>query len=390
MARRIHHNDLAGKNYDHVLITMGAVEHDARSLNVVRTLQNEYSDLLLIGLFTPKWQVSCKDIDADVLLMDDYKYTPMYKLWTGFYRWLNTFRYRLKGGSFWAMDLYGLPFAVRMGRRTGGRSLYDSREVYSALGEAAGHPVKQKIISFVERRYIRRVNKVFTSGELDSGHLAEIYHIPMPPVVMNLPRYRPPESSVRLREAFDIASDKKIMIYQGVLHPGRGLLHAVKILPAVPELVLCMLGTGESFSRQLSDAALQSGVTDRVYFHPPVPYSELHEWTSSADVGLCFIEPLSLSLKYALPNKLFEYAMAGVPSVVSDLPQMTPYIEKYGCGVSLPADSGEQPFARAVAELLKPEVYSRMKRNALAMGREVNWERQQNIIYHLAEHKNDR
>jgi len=44
--------------------------------------------------------------------------------------------------------------------------------------------------------------------------------------------------------------------------------------------------------------------------------------TASVDIGVSLIENLSTSYYYALPNKLFEYIMADVPVVVSNLPQM--------------------------------------------------------------------
>lgn len=385
MIQRILHNDLSGKTYDHVLISMGAIEHDARMLNIAYTLQQKCSRILLIGLYTPDWKVSCKDLSADVLLMENYTYSPMYKLWAGFYRWLHSFRHLLKGNSFWAMDLYVLPFVTWVSTKNDGRSLYDSREIYTALGEASDHPLKQRIISRIEKRYIHRADEIFTSGELDSKHLADIYHIRLPDVIKNLPRFQPPEKSNLLREAFSISDNKKILVYQGVIHPGRGLMQAVQALAGLPDLVLCILGNGEAFKEKLGDAATELGVGDRLFIQKPVPYQELLKWTSSADLGLCFIEPLSLSLQYALPNKLFEYAMAGIPSIVSDLPQMRPYIEKYECGVILSPDAGTDPFVQQISEMMKPEIYYRMRQNALVLAKEVNWESQQDTVFRIAE-----
>ena len=58
----------------------------------------------------------------------------------------------------------------------------------------------------------------------------------------------------------------------------------------------------------------------------------LLEITSSADIGLALIKPLSISYKYALPNKLFEYAIAGIPCLASNLPNMIYYINRFNLG----------------------------------------------------------
>lgn len=384
MAQRILHNNLQDKVYDHVLISMGPIEHDARMLNIAQTLQHKYSDILLVGLFTPNWQVSCEHIHADVLLMENYIYSPMFRLWTGYYRWLRSVRDLLKGRSYWAMDLFVLPFVTRISSKIKSQSIYDSREVYSALGEASEHPVKQKVITFIEKRYIRKADKVFTSGPLDSKHLADIYKITLPDIVLNLPRYKTCKKTDLLRETFHISKDKKILIYQGVINRGRGLKQVVRALTELPDFALCLLGNGTTFQDELSKLSFQLEVNKQVFFHESVPYQELLTWTSSADLGFCFIEPLSLSLKYALPNKLFEYAMAGIPSLISDLPQMTPYVDKYDCGVILSSNADVTSFIQNIKKATEPEIYNRMRQNALVMAKEMNWESQQEVVFRLA------
>ena len=46
-------------------------------------------------------------------------------------------------------------------------------------------------------------------------------------------------------------------------------------------------------------------------------------------------QPIDESHRLALPNKLFEYMMAGVPVVASDLPAMAEVIKQSGCGVTV-------------------------------------------------------
>lgn len=384
LAQRIFYSDLKNKKYDHVLIAMGAVEYDARMLNMAFTLQKKCSNILLVGLYTPKWHISCENLDVDVLMMENYTLSPMFKLWFGYYRWLYSFRNMMKSDTFWAMDLYVLPYVTWLSRKNRSGSLYDSREVYSALGTAGDHPVKQKIIALIERKYISKADKIFTSGPLDSKYLAKIYNIPVPDVIMNLPKFEIPAKSNLLRERYHIPENQKILLYQGGIRPGRGLGQALEVILNVPELVLCIIGSGEKVKKQLINTAGRIGVGDRIFFQDPVPYKELLKWTSSADIGWCFIESLTLSLEYALPNKLFEYAMAGIPSVISDLPQMTPYLKKYECGIILPGDADSIQISTTIKTALDSPGFERMKENTKNMARDMNWESQANKIFQMA------
>ena len=72
---------------------------------------------------------------------------------------------------------------------------------------------------------------------------------------------------------------------------------------------------------------------ERIHYHESVSSKILNEYTCSANIGICLIEDLCLSYKFCLPNKFFEYAMAGLPILVSDLPEMRKLVEEYDCGV---------------------------------------------------------
>ena len=45
--------------------------------------------------------------------------------------------------------------------------------------------------------------------------------------------------------------------------------------------------------------------------------------------------PTSLSYRYSLPNKLFQYMQAGLPVVASDFPQVREVVEETGAGITV-------------------------------------------------------
>jgi glycosyltransferase involved in cell wall biosynthesis len=79
-----------------------------------------------------------------------------------------------------------------------------------------------------------------------------------------------------------------------------------------------------------------------------------------------------------MPNKLFEYLMAGLAVCVSDAPEMASIVRRYGVGVIV-ASTTPQGIAEALngIELAAlPEFKSR----ALAAARELCWENEQSVL----------
>ncbi|MBF4328677.1 glycosyltransferase, partial [Vibrio anguillarum] len=70
-----------------------------------------------------------------------------------------------------------------------------------------------------------------------------------------------------------------------------------------------------------------------IFFHPAVTPDVLLNYTSSADYGVSFIEDSCLSYRYCLPNKMFEYLMAGLPVLTSNLFEMKRLVEIEGVGI---------------------------------------------------------
>ena len=68
----------------------------------------------------------------------------------------------------------------------------------------------------------------------------------------------------------------------------------------------------------------------RVSVQPPVGPDELIPTLSEFDVGIIFDRPVTRNAELSLPNKLFEYLMAGLAVVAPRLPGMGPLLEESG------------------------------------------------------------
>ena len=181
---------------------------------------------------------------------------------------------------------------------------------------------------------------------------------------------------LRLRREAGINGSKRIVLYQGVIEADRGLLNAVaalKFLSAGTLLVVLGYGAGKA---ELEERALELKVNDRVLIVPPVPQPLLMSYTSDADVGIIPLLDVK-SHSYACPGKLFEYIAAGLPLVVSDMPDLKRIVQKYGLG-EVYAWNSVEGLAAALSKLLESESYRKTcSSNArIAQLKDLSWERQ--------------
>lgn len=149
----------------------------------------------------------------------------------------------------------------------------------------------------------------------------EEYKIDRPSVVLNAPNRRKLKSNNYFCQQLDIREDQIILLYQGGLALGRGvhlILDAFKAR-GDDKLVVVFMGYG-LLEADIIAAAKQH---KNIYFFPAVSPRIVLEYTSSADLGISLIENTCLSYYYCMPNKIFEYAMAGLPVLVSNMKDMS-------------------------------------------------------------------
>ena len=127
----------------------------------------------------------------------------------------------------------------------------------------------------------------------------------------------------------------------------------------------------------------QEQLKEKVYFIDRVPFSELHSYTCSADLGLCLIKGSGKSFYHSLPNKLFEYMMAGLPIIASDFPEMKNVIQKTGAGATIdPTDVDS--ISLEVRNMLKnQDGLVRQHKSALSASKIYNWEKESSVLLQL-------
>lgn len=213
-----------------------------------------------------------------------------------------------------------LPIAWMAARLSGSLLAYVPHELEthrSGLG-----PVMQKLQRITERLFIPAASQVLVVCEPIAQWYRDTYGLTNVHVVRNMPEREAvkirtvPSGDFRTR--FAIPDSATVFIYQGIFGKARGTDRLLEIFasmdPDAAHLVLMGYGEGPD-QAEIDDCVARHR---NIHHLPAVPREWIISHTSGADVGLLSVEKTPLSYRYALPNKFFEYAHAGVPILVSD------------------------------------------------------------------------
>jgi len=276
-----------------------------------------------------------------------------------------------------ANDLPALPLGFLIARSTGAKLIYDSHELWADSRHRLLVPRWLfRTMRWTERVCARRADAVMTVSEGIAEYMAKDLNITKPAVVRNVPIASNERRIDRhtLRSALSISADVPLVLYQGGMAKGRDLTTLVKAMGRIkhPTGVLVFLGNGPLVPR-LEAAAQEVGIQERVFFHPEVPPGELCWWTQDATVGICPMEATCSSHTWSLPNKLFEYIQAGLPVLVSDLPEMRRIVSRYGVGEVYAGGDVVQLADKIDRILSNPDLIEKYRQAAMVAAKTLHW-----------------
>jgi glycosyltransferase involved in cell wall biosynthesis len=238
----------------------------------------------------------------------------------------------------------------------GARIVYDAHEIYEEL---AGMPDYRRV------RYRRwqqdvagRVDALIVANQGIGEYLRRQYpDLPEPVVVRNshasIRRDKATVARGDIRIDLGIPESVSLAVYIGGVSRFRGLATLVEAMPYVPSSWhVAILGNGplrEALMRRTD--ALPPDARARLHWGDPVPPEAVVDYISSATVGLILYEPVCLNHQVATPNKLWEFAAAGLPIVASPLPALAKEIRTHDLGVLVQDAADPRCIADALASL---------------------------------------
>ena len=268
-----------------------------------------------------------------------------------------------------ANDLNALVPAYAASKKLKCKLIYDSHEINVENYTSAGRSPIAVIMEIFERYIVRRVDLMICVSHAAADYFAQKYKIPKPMVVTNCSLQKEMVSlPAEKNEGFEVLN-------HGQFSTGRGydiMVEASQYLKEYPQIKLAMRGFGV-MEQQLRDRVKELRA-ENVIFYPKVLVQELIPYASRSMVGVAMTEAICLNFKLSVSNKLFEYASAGLPVIMSDIPEHRYLNEKYQFGIVL-EDNKPETLAKAVVRLYTDkEFYEQCAQGAQRMSNEVNWE----------------
>jgi glycosyltransferase involved in cell wall biosynthesis len=255
--------------------------------------------------------------------------------------------------------------------------VYDTHEYFTGTPEVMSRPKVYRVWKWLEDRLFPAQQTIITVNPSIAALYKQDYHKDLF-VVRNVPPYRKPIPR-KTKDQLGIPEGKAVIILQGTgINTDRGteeLIEAMRPGYGLSNVVLFIIGGGNAIGAVKAKVE-QLQLADRIHLLPRMPYEDLFDYTIYADIGVSLDKDIGLNYRYSLPNKLFDYIMAGTPVLVSDLPEVSHVVDSYHVGEKLASHDPAHIAAMLKAMLENKEQMAIWKANCLAAAKELCWEKE--------------
>ncbi len=273
-----------------------------------------------------------------------------------------------------ACDLDTLIPCHIVSRLSGKKLVYDSHEYFTGQHGLAEKRIRHALWKRAERMIVPGIRYMITVSE----SIAELYRSEYgvnPLVVRNV---APSVAHLTPYERIKLGAEEGelLVVFQGSgINAGRGAEELIAAMSRLEGIRLVIIGSGDIIE-SLRLKVMEGEDGDNVHFIPRMTWEEMMKYTMCCDTGLSLDTDTCINQRYSLPNKLFDYIAAGIPVVVSPLPEVSAIIKRYGCGLILDEVSPE-----AIAGQLKRlrddrSLLQALRERVPEARKELNWEKE--------------
>ncbi len=259
--------------------------------------------------------------------------------------------------------------------------VYDAHEYFTGTPELASRPLVHWFWKTLEKALFPRQQNIITVNHsmamLYGNEYGKKLH-----VVRNLPRYKAPRGCIPTDE-LSLPADKDIILLQGSgINIDRGaeeLVMAMRPEYGLKHVLLLIIGAGDVIPK-LKTMVKKEGLHDRVWFLDKMSPESLHEYTIHAKIGASLDKDSNLNYRFSLPNKLFDYMMAGVPQLTTRLPEIEAIVTKYKTGILI-RNHDPAHIAQCIGEMLADKNrWNTWHQNSLNAAKELCWENEEKAV----------
>ncbi len=276
-----------------------------------------------------------------------------------------------------ANDLDSLPVAVTSKNDHSTKIIFDAHEFNLAKNQKIIFPnIFRKYWFFLFYKYGNLCDKKITV----SKSIAELYRQIFPwefDIILNVPKYH----HINFRKT---ESDHIHIVHSGGAMPGRFLEEIISLMDLLDkrfQMHFYLLPTYPKYLTQLKNLARKHG--DRILFHEPVPPDQLINELSHYDIGIPMIKAESESYIYSLPNKFFDYIMAGLMIGITNFPVMVDFVKKFDIGIFI-EDYSPDSLADKL-NFLDKNMINEYRKNSIELAKKYNAENEMKKLHQIYE-----
>lgn len=270
-----------------------------------------------------------------------------------------------------ANDLDALIPSFKAMKKLGCRLIYDSHEICCENRMYNKYWLYNKYMKYTERRIVKKCDKMICVSNAAAEYFESLYKIEKPMVITNCIRKQDMLTELpKKHEGFEVLN-------HGILHDSRGLewmVESCEELKKYADIKMVARGYGgieEKLKKQVKDERI-----DNFLFYPPVDPKQLIPQAAKSHVGVAVTLPVCLNFELSVSNRLFEYAAAGLPVIMSDIPEHRYLNSLYQFGIVI-ENNEQKAFTKAVLKLYRDkEFYYRCSKNARKLANKIMWEAQ--------------
>ena len=249
--------------------------------------------------------------------------------------------------------------------------VYDAHEYFTGQYGLPEKRFKHRVWKRLEKWLLPEIRHMMTVSE----SIASLYHKEYgvnPLVIRNVAPASDHIIPVNRRDMVNRADDL-LVVFQGAgINPGRGAGELIDAMTLTDGVMLLIIGSGDiigDIRRRVSDRGLE----DKVKLVPRMPWEQMMSYTMCCDAGLSLDTDTCLNQRFSLPNKLFDYIAAGIPVVVSPLPEVSAVVNNFKCGIVL-GEMTPEAISRALTALRDNRLLlESLKKGAAVARKELTW-----------------
>ncbi len=225
----------------------------------------------------------------------------------------------------------------------GKKWVYDAHELLLQR-KTSKIPFKRRIFIFLERIAMGHADLVVAANYERERIVRNVYHLVNTIHINNVANIQIESGNSKKR--------KEYIVYQGCVSKERDLRPFIGALAKMDKSVTMRIvggGDGLNYFKQYTH---ERNLEAKVVFTGRLPYDKLLNESLEGKIGILVYPMEGLNNLYCSPNKIYEYAQAGLPMLVSPQPFLKYMINKYHIGEILEYPFNEDDIAFKANKIL--------------------------------------